>query len=147
MTQEERDRAARADTELSKYRGAMLEIAACQRQITRLRALSVSIGAPAPDAAPVAHSGHSDRVADAAIAIADAEGELALRVSSAMALRRKIMHEIGTVADEHDRRMMEMRYIECASWWQIACELGYSDASNARRRGLRVLAGMGIGNE
>ncbi len=112
-------------------------------RIRKLEELAASAGAPDPGGARVQSGGSSDRVGELAIALAEAADEYRGRLLRALREMRRVERCISGVRDAQDRRMLELRYIDGLSYAELAAEMSYYDAANARRRLWAILARVG----
>lgn len=125
--------------ELSRYREAELELAACRAQMQELDALISGCGAsgePLCDVGMKSYTEEKERVT----------GELVRRMGGALSIRREVSSRIDAAElTPEDRALLEMRFLARMSWEAIADSLGYADARSARRRTRTILARMGGG--
>ena len=125
--------------ELSRYREAEVELAACHAQMQELDALISGCGASGGaegDAGMKSYIAAKERVRD----------ELERRVADALSIRREVALRIDAAGlTPEDRALLEMRFLARMSWEAIADALGYADARSARRRTRTILDRMGGG--
>ena len=108
---------------LQQYKLLDSRINAKCEQLERLRELSTKVSA---EQGGGAHSGVSDRVGNIVAKICDAEAEINEMIDKLLDLRVKIERAIAAVPDETLRQLLELRYINCKTFEQIAVEINYS---------------------
>lgn len=108
---------------LQQYKFLDSRIKAKCEQLERLRELSTKVSA---EQGSGAHSGVSDRVGNIVAKICDAEAEINEMIDILLDLRVEIERAIAAVPDETLRQLLELRYINCKTFEQIAVEINYS---------------------
>lgn len=108
---------------LQQYKLLDSRINAKCEQLERLRELSTKVSAEQGNGA---RSGVSDRVGSIVAKICDAEAEINEMIDELLDLRVEIEHTIAAVPDETLRQLLELRYINCKTFEQIAVEINYS---------------------
>lgn len=108
---------------LQQYKLLGSRINAKCEQLERLRELSTKVSA---EQGSGAHSGVSDRVGSIVAKICDTEAEINEMIDKLLGLRAEIEHTIAAVPDETLRQLLELRYINCKTFEQIAVEINYS---------------------
>ena len=123
--------------ELSRYREAEVELAACGAQMVDLNALISGCGASGnaeDDAGMKSYMAAKERIMD----------ELEQRVADALSIRREVALRIDAAQlPAEDKAIIEMRYLARMSWDDIADAVGYADARSVRRRVRVILGRMG----
>ena len=108
---------------LQQYKLLDSRINAKCEQLERLRELSTKVSA---EQGGGAHSGVSDRVGNIVAKICDAEAEINEMIDKLLDLRVEIERAIAAVPDETLRQLLELRYINCKTFEQIAVEMYYT---------------------
>lgn len=122
--------------ELSRYREAEVELAACRAQMQELNAMISGCGASGgagDDASMKSYMSAKERVTD----------ELERRIAGALSIRREVAMRIDAAQlPAEDKAIVEMRYLARMSWDDIADAVGYADARSVRRRARVILGRM-----
>lgn len=78
-------------------------------------------------------SGHSDRVGELAVRIADLQTLYDIRLKELYLRKSQIERFIGSIEDAETRLIFRLRHINCLEWCEIAAEINYSER-HARRK-------------
>ena len=108
---------------LQQYKFLDSRINAKCEQLERLRELSTKVSV---EQGSGAHSGVSDRVGNIVAKICDMEAEINEMIDKLLDLRVEIERAIAAVPDETLRQLLELRYINCKTFEQIAVEMYYT---------------------
>ena len=109
---------------LSQYRLSDLRIKAKLEQLEELRTQATHI---TPSYSEVACTpSASDKIGGLAAKITDLENEINADIDNLLNIRKEIVKAINTVEDSTLRTLLELRYINCKKWEQIAVEMDYT---------------------
>ena len=102
------------------------QIASKLEQIEMWRCLAQKVTSD-PSALPRSGGGHSNRLEEYCIKIADAEAEIKRQLEELVDIKREIEAAIAKVHDVTVRVLLEQRYLLCKGWEDIGAFMGYSD--------------------
>lgn len=71
-------------------------------------------------------TGTSDRVANLAVMLADAEAEIIAMRSEAWSMRMEIIRTIDKMENPAEVRLLHLRYVDGYTWEQIAVDMDYT---------------------
>lgn len=94
-------------------------------QVERLREMAARRTAAYGHGARGGSGANSDRMADVAVRLMDAERELDAEIDALVDARREIETVIARVPDERRRTVLELRYLEGLKWDAIAGKMNY----------------------
>lgn len=117
---------------LSQYKYLNTRINTKNEQIAQLRELATKVS---PSQGNGGAGGVSDRVGSIVAKICDEEQKINEMVDKIVELKREIENTIMGVPDELLRQLLELRYINCKTWEQIAVEMDYSYKQICRLHG------------
>lgn len=111
---------------LSRYRFLKLEIDAKQERIDELEARAQSVSSPSfsgvKTTSPKGEAKH-EHLTDDCDALKAELVEENIRLTN---LQREIEHVIAKVEDDKERRVLELRYLNCLPFFKVAARLHYS---------------------
>ena len=110
--------------ELYKVRKIGIEIKAKRLEAAFLRDLAGRATATMT-AVKVSGTRERSRVEDAVVKLVDIEDEIALRIEALTGERQRAAREIEKLKSQNERVIMQLRYLACMKWEEIAEEMGY----------------------
>ncbi len=118
---------------LSQYKllGMRIEAKVQQAEELRRKAQTVSGG----NSGGAHSSAPYDRIGELTAKIVDLEREINAEIDSLVELRREIGERIGQVRSDKLRTLLELRYINCMTFEQIAVHMNYSYKQVCRLHG------------
>lgn len=100
-------------------------------QVENLRSLATKVTTVYSDS-PHSSAPDCQRLEKTIAKIVDLENDINRDIDTLVDLKRDITETIKKVQNEKYRTLLEMRYLSCHSWEQIAVQLGY-DSRHIRR--------------
>ena len=110
--------------ELYKVRKIGIEIKAKRLEAAFLRDLA-GRATSTMTAVKVSGTRGRSRVADAVVKLVDIEDEIALQIEALTGERQRAARAIETLKNPNERVVMQLRYLACMKWEDIAGEMGY----------------------
>lgn len=95
-------------------------------ELTNMRSNIFGTRAISYDSDPVQSSGVPDSMADAVAKYIDLEKEINESVDELIDLKHKIVGEIEQLSDPRHVRLLNLRYVQCKTFEQIAVDTNYS---------------------
>ena len=126
---------------LGSYRAAQIDMQRAERLIARINE-QLDVQGVNTSSEKVQSSSSGDRTAKLIADLVDARNEFEDARDRALSAMREINAVIGMVTDPQQKRLLELRYIECKTWEEIsgAMYISYRHVFNIHHKARDVVA-------